>query len=436
MKPKGLLIAVVLLAVLGGLTWWSNKKQAAASKAPADASTKLLSIAADQFQEIKIKKLTGETIRLRNAGGKWQIVEPKPLPADQDTVGSLVSSLSSLNADKVVEDKAADLKPYGLDNPTLDVSVVKKDGKTDELLIGDDTPTGSGSYAKLPGDGKVVTIATFTKSSIDKSPDDLRDKRLIAFDSDKLTRVELQAKGQTVEFGKNGQNEWQILKPRPLRADGGQVDTLIGKLKDAKMDLSATDAEAPRKFAAAAKVATATVTDAGATQTLEVHRDKDKNVFAKGSSAEGVYKVASDLADALDKGVDDFRNKKLLDFGFSDPSKVELKTAIYTKVGDKWMSGAKTMDNGSVQTLIDKLRDLQALKFVDKGGGSEVFTAAVTSNTGKRVEKVTITKLANQYFAQRENEPSIYELDSKAVDDLTKAAADIKEAAPEPAKKK
>src|SRR5471030_2719762 len=104
----------------------------------------------------------------------------------------------------------------------------------------------------------------------------------MVFDSDKLTRVEVQAKGQTMEFGKNGQNEWQILKPRPMRADGGQVDTLIGKLKDAKMDLSTIDAEAAKKFTAAAKVATATVTDASGTQTLEVRRDKDKNVFAKG----------------------------------------------------------------------------------------------------------------------------------------------------------
>src|SRR5450432_689891 len=124
MKPKGLLIAVVVLAVLGGLTWWSNKNQAAAGKAPADASTKLLSVPADQFQEIKVKKLSGEVIRLRKDNGKWQIVEPNPLPADQDAVGSLVSTLSSLNADKVVEDKATDLKAYGLDNPTLDVSVV------------------------------------------------------------------------------------------------------------------------------------------------------------------------------------------------------------------------------------------------------------------------------------------------------------------------
>ena len=41
MKPKGLLIAVVLLAVLGGLIWWSNKKQATASKAPATTETKM-----------------------------------------------------------------------------------------------------------------------------------------------------------------------------------------------------------------------------------------------------------------------------------------------------------------------------------------------------------------------------------------------------------
>jgi hypothetical protein len=220
-----------------------------------------------------------------------------------------------------------------------------------------------------------------------------------------------------------------------MRADGGQVDTLIGKLKDAKMDLSSPADEAARKFAAAAKVATATVTDASGTQTLEVHRDKDKNVYAKGSAAEGVYKVAADVADGLDKGVDDFRNKKLFDFGFSDPSKVDLKGVSYTKTGDKWMAGAKTIDNASVQTLIDKLRDLAATKFVEKGGGAEAFTAVVTSNSGKRVEKVTITKLGNQYFAQRENEPGIYEVDGKVVDELLKAATDVKEAASESSKK-
>src|ERR1019366_4329846 len=99
----------------------------------------------------------------------------KPLSADQDAASSMVSALSSLNADKLVEDKAADLKPYGLGLPTLDITVTKKDGKTNQVLVGDDTPNGSGAYAKLAGDPRVFTIATYVKSSLDKRPDDLRD---------------------------------------------------------------------------------------------------------------------------------------------------------------------------------------------------------------------------------------------------------------------
>ena len=434
MKPKGLLIAVGLLVVLGGATWWSNKRQASASKST-DTTTKILSIPADQVQEVRVKN-PAQTLDLRRDNGKWQMTQPEALPADQDTVGSLVGTFSALNADTVVEAKAADLAPYGLTNPKLDVQIVKKDGKTDNLLIGDETPTGSGSYAKLANDARVFTIGSFVKTSIDKTPNDLRDKRLLTFDSDKLTRVQLQAKNENVEFGKNNQNEWQILKPRPLRADGSQVDTLVNNLKDVRMDLSDDEKKAAAAFASGTRVATATVADAGGNQTIEVRKDKD-NYYAKSTAVAGIYKVSADFGKNLDKKLDDFRNKKLFEFGFSDPSKIELKAATYTKNGDKWMSGSKTMDNGSVQNLIDKLRDLTATTFEDKAAGDPVFEATVTSNMGKRVEKVTISKQGDKYFAKRGDEPSIYGLDGKAVEDLQKAASDVKEAAPPaPAKKK
>lgn len=439
-KPKGLLIAVVLLAVLGGLTFWSNKKKAAEASKPADTANKVLSIPDDQIKEIKVQKAGAETLVLRRDDSKkWQIVEPKPLPADQDAAGQVATTIASLNLDKSIEDKAADLAPYGLNSPSTTVTVLRKDGKTDVLLIGDETPTGSGNYAKLGTDAKVFTLTSSTKSSLEKTSNDLRDKRLLTFDSDKLTRVELNAKGQTVEFGKNNQNDWQILKPRPLRADGSQVEDLIRKLKDAKMDVATTEEDAKKAAAAYAsgpKVATATVTDASGSQTLEVHKDKDKNYYVKSSVVAGIFKVGTDLGEGLDKAVDDFRNKKVFDFGFSEPSRVELKTAIYTKSGDKWTLSGKTMDSATVQNLIDKLRDLSSIKFLEKGAGTPVFEATVTSNDGKRVEKVTITKQDNQYFAQRANEPSIYELDSKAVEELQKAASEVKEPAPPSADKK
>jgi hypothetical protein len=438
MKPKGLLIAVVLLAVLGGVVWWSNKKQEAAAKNPKDANAKILSIPDDQFQGIRIKKVTGEVIELKRDSGRWQMTQPQQARADQDTVGSIVSNLSSLNSDELTEEKATDLKQYGLDDPTLDIVVTRKDGKTDELLIGNDLLKGSGAYAKLPNDARVFTIGSIVKSSIDKTPDDLRDKRLLSFDSDKITRVELQGKGPAVEFGKNSSNEWTILKPRPLRADGSQVDTMITKLKDAKMDPPKVDPENAKKFASAAKVAVATVTDASGNQSLEVRKDKDGNYYAKSSAIDGVFKVAADVGQAVDKGLDDFRNKKVFDFGFSDPTKLEVKGVTYTKSGDKWKMGDKTMDNISVQSLIDKLRDLGATKFADADGGNPVFDATVTSNDGKRVEKVTIRQKGEEYFAQRENEPSIYVVDGQQVASLQQLASDVKPeaAAAAPAKKK
>src|SRR5260370_25209262 len=142
-------MAFVLLAVRGGHPWWTNKSRADTAKTPADTATKLLTIPDDQFQEIKIKKVTDELLDLKRENGKWRMTSPKPMPADQDAAGAMVSALANLNADKVVEDKAADLKPYGLDTPTLDVQIIRKDGKTDHLLIGEDTLNGSGAYAKL-----------------------------------------------------------------------------------------------------------------------------------------------------------------------------------------------------------------------------------------------------------------------------------------------
>lgn len=437
MRVRGLLIAVAVLALLAAGVWWSNRaKKAEEAKPRPDEPPKILTLAEDQMRQIEIRRKDEQpTVIRKNDAGKWEMTAPQALRIDADAVSSMTSTLASLNSDRLIEEKAQDLTPYGLNSPALELQVSQKDGKTHRLLIGDETPTGGGYYARLDGDPRVFTIASWNKSSLDKNWKDLRDKRLLTFDQDKLIRVELTAKGQTVEFGKNAQNEWQIVKPRPLRADSFQVEELIRKLRDAKMDVLVTEQEAKKAataFASAAPVALAKVTDAGGMQELQVRKDKDKNYYARSSVVEGVHKIPSDVGDGLDKGLDDFRNKKLFDFGWSDPSKIEIregsKLTVYQKSNEKWMSGSKPMDSPSVQALIDKLRDLSSLKFLEKGGGAFVLEAAVTSNDGKRVEKVSISRQGNSYFAVRENEPTVYELDGKVVEELQKAAGAVKEA--------
>ncbi len=442
MRIRGLLIAALLLGALGGGVYWSNQYEKSKEGKPApDAPPEILTIPEDQFTQIEVKKASEVTTVRKNDNGNWQLASPQALNGDQDAVRSMVTTLSSLKSDRLIEEKAGDLSPYGLGKPSVEVTVSRKDGKKHKLLIGDETPTAGGFFARLDGDPRVFTVASWNKTSIDKPWKELRDKRLLTFDNDKLTRVELAAKGQTVEFGKNNENAWQVVKPRPLRADGGQVEELIRKLKDAKMDASVSDEEAKKAaagYGSATPVAVAKTSDAAGTQQLEVRKSKDNNYYAKSSVVDGVHKISSDLGDQLAKNPDEYRNKKLFDFGFSDPNKVDVrdgaKTVSVEKTSDnKWMAGNKQMDSVTVQSLIDKLRDLSSIKFLEKGFATPAIEATVTSNDGKRVEKVLISKSGNSWIAMRDKEPSNYELDGKAVEEMQKAAGDVKEAPP-PAK--
>jgi hypothetical protein len=434
MSSRGLLVATALLLILGGGVWWSNRHQAAEEAKPKpDTTTKVVAIPEDQVTQISLKREGGgETVLKRDANNKWEMVQPQALPVDQEAASGIAGALASLSAEEIVDESAANLAPFGLDTPSLELAVMKKDGSTEKVLIGDEAPTGGNVYAKNAAEAKVFTIASHTKSNLDKSVADLRDKRLLTFDSDKLTRVELTARKQSVEFGKNNQNEWQIVRPSPMRADGYQVEELIRKLRDARMDLSNEEdaRKAQAAFASGSVVGVAKVTDASGTQTIEVRKVKD-DYYAR-STIGGPYKLSGDLGAGLDKNVDEFRNKKLFDFGFSDPSKVEVRRegalTTYAKSADRWFAGPKQIDSTSLQNFVDKLRDLSAASFVASGFGTPMFEVTVTSNEGKRVEKVLVSKTGNDYFAKRDNEPAIYKLDNEAAEEMIKAAAEIKEA--------
>jgi Domain of unknown function (DUF4340) len=436
MKLRGLIVAAVVLAGLTGALYWSNHhKPSDTTEASADVAPKILAVKEADISRFDLKKDGAEQVGgERNSTGQWRITSPTSLPADQSAVSSLLGTFSSLSSERLVEEKASNLVPYGLNVPKLEIDLSEKDNKTQKLLLGDDTPAGNGIYAKLDGDPRVFTIPKYDKTSIDKNANDLRDKRLLTVDSDKVSQVDLIAKKQEIAFGRN-KDEWQIVNPRPLRADGTAVDELVRALTDAKMELGAS--YDPKKdaslFSAAAPVATAKVTAESGTQELQVRKNKD-DYYAKSSVVEGVYKVPSALGQALDKNMDDFRNKKLFDLGTDDPNKIEIrdvtKSYFLTRSGEDWWSGsAKKMDAGAVQELVDKLRDLSASKFVDSGFATTLVDLTVTSNDGKRVEKVAISKAGDNYIAKRENDPTLYQLDSKAVDDFRKSADGVKPSA-------
>jgi len=79
--------------------------------------------------------------------------------------------------------------------------------------------------------------------------------------------------------------------------------------------------------------------------------------------------------------------------------------------------------------LVSTLRDLAATKFIDSGFTAPQIEITVTSNSGKKVEKVQIQKTNDTAIAKREADPTLYSLDAATINSLTNSIAAIKPAA-------
>jgi Domain of unknown function (DUF4340) len=306
MKFRGLIVAVVVLGALGGVLYWSQHRKPPEEVAPASTTTVILKVNAADTTRLTFTQKT--PITLEKTSGKWQITQPVPYPADQEAVAGVLSTLSGLNADRVVEDKPSDRKQYGLDPAAVEVDIAGKGHATQQLLLGDETPAGGNVYAALAGDPRVFTIASSSKTSLAKSLNDLRDKSLLTLSPDKVSRVELLKKGEDLEFGRT-RDGWQILKPSSSPADSFAVDDLVRNLTTARMDLTATG-DSAAEFTHDTGLAIAKLTGDAGVQTLEV-RKGNNDYYAKSSVVAGIYKVDSSVGQALNKKIDDFKKKDL-----------------------------------------------------------------------------------------------------------------------------
>ena len=171
MKARGLLVAAIVLAALTSTLYWSNHHKSVATSADStlESSPRILTVPPAEVTGLSIRKKSGDRVMLaQNNTGQWQITAPKTFSADQDAVSSVLSALSSLNSDRLVEDKATNLDQYGLAQPSIEVEIKRGDNKSQDLRIGDDTPTGNGAYAAVAGDPRVFIIASYNKNAFVK----------------------------------------------------------------------------------------------------------------------------------------------------------------------------------------------------------------------------------------------------------------------------
>jgi len=439
------LVALAILSALwGAFTYWDRRAKREDAKTESIAEEKLFLVESNQVQSFTIRPREGESVECRREGDAWLIVEPRRLAADASSVSSFLDTLTGARLEEVVEANPSNLKEFGLDPPAtvLEFAAAGQPDKL-KLLLGDTTPTGGGVYAQVSGNPRVFTLASYVKTSLQKSAFDLRDKRAVTLDVDGLHRIEVQSKGKGFTLVKNPEGNWNLLLPLAVRAERYAVDGLVSQLRTLSMQSVAAEQKtnlAPYGFETPT-LRLKIESPAGAETLVVGKKDKaDNRYFAMNSRLEPVFTIASYAVTTFQKEPSDLRDKDLFSFQYFEAKRVEVETPqgrrVFEKQQDKWRQtapAAKDVASDKMESLLNRLTGLRADSFPKASGkdlaafglGKPSYKIRVEFGEKNQTEVVEAGKVGEHVYARRSTDLLPSELPKDSLDSIDKALSEL-----------
>ena len=445
------ILLVVVLAGLGGYIYFVDSKRPAPGT---EARDKVFTVEADAIEEITLKS-GGETTTLRKVDGTWKMTAPMQVDADQNEVSTLTSNIASLEVSRVIDENASNLGEYGLATPAIELSYKATGGGSGQVAFGEKTATQSDLYAIKPGEKKVFVVSAFQESTFSKKSFDLRDKKILNFERDKVDSIDVSLGGgatPAVQLSRSG-SEWVVKQPVQARADYSAVEGLLTRIASGNMtklvEANTSDPAVLAKYGLDKPAATVTLGAGSARATLAVGKEEEGVAYARDQSRTMVFAVDPALATDLKKAADDYRDKDLFEFRNFNADRVRIvrgaDTYEFQKVpgtagaSDKWQrvtgGNATDADTTKVDDLLSKMSAIRAQTFspsLDKTGlDKPAMTVAVSYDQGK-FERVRFGTVNADSYAAREGEAGSAKLEGRAYDEMV-TALDTLLAPPAPA---
>jgi hypothetical protein len=375
MRYKGTLILLVLVVLLGLYLYAVELPSQKAKQQEEEKSQRMASFKPDEavglFLSYPHRPADQEILLEKNSENKWQIVKPIVFPADQSEVYNLLSSMESMKAERVVEEKAQDLKVYGLDQPEIQVSVRLKD-QEEHLLFGDSAPVGSTIYVMRSGEDIVRLTDQFHKTRLTKTVADLRKKEVLDLDPQRVTQLILEYPGQTFALAKEG-GRWWIKSPSVLRADDEVISDMVGFLGRLRAkDFVDQASSVLLKSFQHPRVKVDIESENGTAATLSIYdvlpssQDK-RRTYAVTSTSHTIYLIEDKAVTDLEKDIFTLGDKHLLAFDPEQVKVVEIKKAsdevlVIRREDNGWSLESQIIEGSMQPTITDFLRDLSELK--------------------------------------------------------------------------
>jgi hypothetical protein len=432
------LILVVVLAGLGAYIYFveSERTPATADGTPATRE-KVFTVEADKINELRITA-KGETALLRKSDAGWKLFEPAQIDADPPEAIGVTTALSNLDIVRVVDENATNLEQFGLANPSVTVAFKADGGASGTLKLGNKNPTQGEIFALKNDEKRVFLVSAFQESSFNRTPFDLRDKKILKFDRDKADSLTLVKGPASMEMARTG-SDWKVLKPVPSRSDFAGIEGFITRLSSANM--SKLVEENPKdlaKYGLDKPAMTITIGAGSAKTVLEIGKTENGDTYARDAARPLVFTVDTTLQTDLNKNFDDYRKKELFEFrpftlvklravldGPGGPKTYEFEkqppatpaateTWKVTRVG----GASHTADQAAMDDLLGKLVSIRAESFVDaktnSGLDKPALVVSASYEEGK-FERVRFGAVGDNAYGRRDGEEGIAKIDEASM---------------------
>lgn len=149
-KKRGFIAAagILLLGVLIGLyvlVKGLNKEETQSEEE--EQQEEIMSVKSEEVESLSFS-LEGKEVTWKKTEEEWNMEGDEKFPADSTKIENLLSPLSSLKASRKLENMK-NLKDYGLEDPQNTITVKKKGGEEEKIVVGDKNPSTDDTYIYL-----------------------------------------------------------------------------------------------------------------------------------------------------------------------------------------------------------------------------------------------------------------------------------------------
>jgi len=163
--------------------------------------------------ENRDSKKAVRVVRNSKDKGQWEFEDQEKGAADSATVNTLLLDLQEARIQKFSPSKK--LKPFGLDTPQKELTIIERGDSKTTLLLGNSNKDKSNYYVLRSIDNSIVELSADTTKKVFRSLEDFRNKKLLKFEPEKVARVKIEYPGKTFELNKKD-DQWVLIQPEKM----------------------------------------------------------------------------------------------------------------------------------------------------------------------------------------------------------------------------